>query len=70
MQNDGSLTTGALVTVPASYRVHGRERRQAVVESISANGLWFADTTGVRHYIGDAELVPLAEDSGEVARTA
>ena len=53
------LKTGDLVRVPASYVVHGRDRRAAVVESVSLNGLWFADTTGTRHYTGDAELVPL-----------
>jgi hypothetical protein len=62
-----ALKTGDLVTVPASYVVHGRERREAVVETVSLNELWFADTTGTRHYTGDAELVPLAV-APEVAR--
>ena len=61
MTNDGSLKTGTIVTVPASYRIPGcRDRRTAVVESVSANGLWFADTTGARHYIGDAEKTKAA----------
>ena len=61
MQNDGTLKTGSLVTVPATYRIPGnRERRTAVVESIALNGLSFCDTTGVRHFTADAELVPLA----------
>ena len=61
MQNDGSLKTGSLVTVPASYRIPGnRERRTAVVESVALNGLSFTDTRGSVHFTADAELVPLA----------
>lgn len=61
MQNDGTLKTGDLVDVPASYRIPGcRDRRKAVVESVSLNGLWFTDTTGTRHHIADARKVPLA----------
>lgn len=60
MNTARGLKTGDLVTVPASYVVHGHDRREVVVESVSLNGLWFADTNGARHYTGDAELVPLA----------
>ena len=54
------LKTGDLVRVPVSYPVPGCERRTAVVESVSPDGLRFTDTAGARHYAGDAELVPLA----------
>lgn len=57
------LKTGDLVLVPASYAVHGREKRTAVVESVSLNGLWFSDTNGTRHYAGDAEVVPVGDSA-------
>lgn len=59
MDSARGLKTGDLVTVPASYRVPGRERRTAVVESVSLNGMWFSDTTGSRHCTADAERAPL-----------
>ena len=58
------LRTGDIVTVPAAYRT---DRRRAVVESVSFDGLSFTDTTGVRHYAGDAELIPLAGAAPETA---
>lgn len=48
------LKTGDIVTVPAPYRT---DRRTAVVESVSFDGLSFADTTGIRHRTADAEAV-------------
>jgi len=60
------LKTGDLVTVPAGPGL----RRRAVVESVSPDGRRFTDTAGGRHRAGDAEVVPLADAAGEVARVA
>jgi hypothetical protein len=45
------LKTGDLVRLPG---------RTAVVESVTFDGLSFTDTTGVRHLVAVAELVPFA----------
>ena len=68
LNTERGVKTGDLVTVPASYVVHGRERRKAVVESVSLDGERFTDTGGGRHRTGDAELVPFAA-TPELART-
>jgi hypothetical protein len=69
MSTARGLKAGDLVTVPASYRVHGRERREAVIETVSLNGLWFIDTTGVHHHIADTELVPVDGAKAGLARS-
>ncbi len=56
MTGSRGLKTGDLVAVPVGS---AGVRREVVVEFVSLDGERFTDTSGNRHYAGDAELVPI-----------